>query len=78
MAYVIAEPCIGVKDGACVAVCPVNCIYDGPDQLYIHPIECIDCDACRPVCPVDAIFPAHAVPERWRDYVAKNAAFFGV
>jgi ferredoxin len=57
MTYVICEPCIGVKDRACVDECPVDCIYEGPDQLYIHPEECVDCDACLPACPVDAIFP---------------------
>lgn len=65
MAYVIAEPCIGTKDSACVDVCPVNCIHPRKDetgfeeasQLYIDRDECIDCGACVPVCPVSAIFP---------------------
>ena len=48
MAYVIAEPCIGVKDASCVAVCPVECIYEGDDQYYINPDECIDCGAGEP------------------------------
>ena len=55
MAYVITEPCIGVKDRACVDVCPVDCIYEGPEMLFIHPDECIDCGACVPACPVEAI-----------------------
>ena len=76
MAYVIAQPCVGVKDKTCMTVCPVDCIYEGPDQLYIHPGDCIDCDACRPVCPVDAIFADDAVPERWRAFIDKNRAFF--
>ena len=50
MTYVIAEPCIGIKDRSCVDVCPVDCIYEGEDQLYIHPDECIDCGACEPEC----------------------------
>ena len=54
MAYVIAEPCIDVKDRACVDECPVDCIYEGPRMLYIQPDECVDCDACVPVCPVNA------------------------
>ncbi len=49
MTYVIAEPCIGVKDRACVDECPVDCIYEGDEQLFIHPEECVDCDACLPV-----------------------------
>ncbi len=56
MAYIIAEPCVNVKDKACVEVCPVDCIYEGETMLYIHPDECIDCGACEPVCPVKAIF----------------------
>jgi NAD-dependent dihydropyrimidine dehydrogenase PreA subunit len=51
MTYTIAEPCIDVKDKACVEECPVDCIYEGPRMLYIHPEECIDCGACEPVCP---------------------------
>ena len=51
MPFVIAEPCIGVKDKSCVEVCPVNCIYEGEDQYYIHPDECIDCQACEAACP---------------------------
>ena len=58
MPYVITEPCIGVKDGACVDVCPVDCIHttDEAPMYYIDPDGCIDCNACRHVCPVDAIF----------------------
>ncbi len=73
MTYVVAEPCIGVKDHACVDVCPVECFYEGEDQLLIHPEECIDCGACVPECPVSAIFEESDVPEQWKDYTAKNA-----
>ncbi len=76
MTYVICEPCIGVKDQACVDVCPVDCIYEGDDMLYIHPDECIDCGACMPVCPVEAIFPEAEVPAQWASFTAKNADFF--
>ncbi len=65
MTYVIAEPCIDVKDRACVDECPVDCIYEGPRMLYIHPDECVDCDACMPVCPVTAIFPEEDLPAEW-------------
>src|SRR5438132_578720 len=64
MPYIIAEPCIGLKDRSCVDVCPVDCIYEGEDQLYIHPDECIDCGACEPECPVTAIFPEEDTPEQ--------------
>jgi len=73
MAYVVTEPCIGVKDHACVDVCPVDCFYEGEDHILIHPEECIDCGACVPECPVDAIFDGSDVPEHWKDYIAKNA-----
>jgi len=76
MTYVIAEPCIDVKDRACVDVCPVDCIYEGERMLYIHPDECIDCGACEPECPVTAIFPEEDVPEQWRDYINLNRAVF--
>jgi ferredoxin len=78
MAYVIAEPCIGVKDTACVRVCPVDCIIgtDDDTMLYINPDECIDCGACVPECPVSAIFPADEVPEQWRSFIELNAAYF--
>ena len=56
--------------------CPVDCIYEGEDQLYIHPEECVDCDACLPACPVDAIYPGDNVPAEWKEYVEKNAQFF--
>ena len=76
MAYVIAEPCINVKDKACIEVCPVDCIYEGDDQLFIHRDECIDCGACVPACPVEAIFPETEVPEQWKVFIVKNAEFF--
>ncbi|MFN3975149.1 MAG: ferredoxin family protein [Dehalococcoidia bacterium] len=78
MTYIIAEPCIGVKDGACIDVCPVDCIYTTPeaDQMYINPDECIDCAACEPVCPVAAIFAEDQVPAKWEAYKAKNREFF--
>ena len=55
MTFVITEACVDVKDKTCIDECPVDCIYEGPRMLYIHPDECIDCGACEPVCPVQAI-----------------------
>ncbi len=89
MAYIIAEPCIGTKDTACVDVCPVDCIhpakgrtyddgrptYDEVSQLYIDPTECIDCGACVPVCPVTAIFAEADLPEKWHNYIEVNASY---
>lgn len=77
MAYVIVQPCIGTKDASCVAVCPVDCIYEGDDHYYINPDECIDCGACEPECPVEAIFADDSVPDQWSSFVAKNRQFFG-
>ena len=77
MAYIIAEPCIGTKDASCVSVCPVDCIYEGEDMYYINPDECIDCGACEPECPVEAIFADDAVPEQWKSFTEKNRNFFG-
>ena len=77
MAYIIAQPCIGVKTGACAEICPVDgCIRAGQDQMYIDPTLCIDCGACEPECPVEAIFEAEHTPEAWKGYVEKNTDFF--
>ncbi|MHB9131399.1 MAG: indolepyruvate ferredoxin oxidoreductase subunit alpha [Armatimonadota bacterium] len=76
MAHVICEPCVGVKSGECVQVCPVDCIHDAGDQLLINPEECIDCGACARVCPTTACFYIDEVPEAWISYIEKNAAFY--
>jgi NAD-dependent dihydropyrimidine dehydrogenase PreA subunit len=46
-------------------------------QLYINPDECIDCGACEPECPVEAIFEEEAVPEEWDKFISLNYEFFG-
>ena len=74
MTYVIAQPCVDLKDRACVDECPVDCIYEGKRMLYIHPDECVDCGACEPVCPVEAIFYEDDTPEQWKDYYDANVA----
>ena len=84
MAYSICEPCIGTKDTACVDVCPVDCIHPRKDEdefeaetmLYIHPDECIDCGACVPACPVEAIFVNDEVPDEWQSFIETNANWF--
>ena len=81
MTHIIAQPCIGTKDTACVAVCPVDCIHPTKDDadfepaemLYIDPDTCIDCDACVPECPVEAIYPEDKVPDQWQHYTQLNA-----
>ena len=73
MTYVVAEPCIKCKYTDCVDVCPVNCFYEGENFLVINPDECIDCGACVPECPTEAIFSEDDLPEKWAEYVALNA-----
>ena len=75
MTYVIAEPCIDIKDRSCVDVCPVDCIHEAGRILVIDPEECIDCGACEPECPVEAIFPEDALPDKWEPFVRINAAY---
>jgi NAD-dependent dihydropyrimidine dehydrogenase PreA subunit len=82
MAYVIAEPCIGTKDTACVDACPVDCIHPiksgsefaGAAQLFIDSENCICCAACVPVCPVSAIYAEEDLPDKWRHFIRLNAA----
>ncbi len=79
MAYVITTPCIDVQDQACVEVCPVDCINfeeDGDRMLYISPDECIDCGACEPACPVNAIFAEDDVPADQEEFKALNANWY--
>ena len=81
MSYIIAEPCVGTCDTACVEVCPVDCIhgpFDKEGQLYINPEECIDCGACEPECPVEAIFDEDEMPDEWNKYIKLNYDYFGV
>jgi NAD-dependent dihydropyrimidine dehydrogenase PreA subunit len=77
MTYIIAEPCVGLKDAACLDVCPVDCIYEADDMFYIKPEECIDCAACEPVCPVTAIFAEEDVPKEWDKYITLNYEYSG-
>jgi NAD-dependent dihydropyrimidine dehydrogenase PreA subunit len=73
--YIIAEPCIDIKDLSCVDVCPVDCIHQAGRILVIDPEECIDCGACEPECPVEAIFPEDALPDKWAPFVKINYAY---
>jgi ferredoxin len=72
MAHVVAEPCFDCYYTDCVVVCPVDCFYEGAQMLYIHPEECIDCEACVPECPVEAIFHEDNLPEEWKEFTALN------
>ena len=84
MTYIITQPCIDVKDKACVEVCPVDCIHPTQDEadfeeaemLYIDPDTCIDCGLCVDECPVKAIFPEEDLPEEWQSFIEKNTEYF--
>jgi ferredoxin len=73
MAYVVAEPCVKCKYTDCVDVCPVDCFREGENFLAIDPEECIDCGACVPECPTQAIFLDEDVPDKWTSYIELNA-----
>ena len=72
MTHVVCEPCFGCKYTDCVVVCPVECFYEGEKILYINVDECIDCEACVPECPVEAIFHEDNVPEEWKAFIELN------
>jgi len=84
MPYYVTELCVDVMDRSCVAVCPVDCIYEGDREVYINPDECIDCGACEPTCPVNAIVFGEDLEEgeqgavtRAEQWVAEHAATGG-
>ena len=86
MTYVICEPCVDVKDSACVDICPCDSIqphpvnevdnYEGVNQLFIDPETCIECGVCEPECPVEAIYFDEDVPEEWEHYIKINADYY--
>lgn len=79
MTFVITDPCLDTTDQSCIDVCPVDCIHydEGADRmLYISPVDCIDCGACEPACPVSAIFTEEDVPEDQQHFTAINALWF--
>ncbi len=73
MAYVVTKPCFGCKYTDCVVVCPCDSFREGEQMLFIDPESCIDCDACRPECPVSAIYFEEDVPAEWQPFIALNA-----
>ena len=77
MTYIVKDECIKCKLMDCVEVCPVDCFYEGENMLVISPEECIDCGACEPECPVEAIFEESEVPDEWNKYIKINYEWFG-
>ena len=80
MPWVVTRLCRDNVDTACAAECPVDCFYlpneittEHPNQLYISPDECIDCGACEPACPWEAIFQDDSVPTVFEEDIALNA-----
>ena len=73
MAFIVTESCIKCKYTDCVEVCPVDCFYEGPNFLVIHPDECIDCALCEPECPVNAIVAEDDLTEEQQPFKAINA-----
>ena len=73
MTHVVTSACVGCKDTSCVAVCPVDAFHEGPEMLYINPHDCIDCGACIPECPVEAIYIDDEVPEEFAADIELNA-----
>lgn len=76
MAFVITEACKGVLDRGCVDACPVDCIYEGDGILTIRADECIDCQACMGVCPVQAIYPAAELPDSLKHWIEYSTRWF--
>ena len=72
MAMVVTQPCFGCKYTDCVVVCPTEAFHEGESMLYIHPEECIDCGACVPECPVEAIYHEDDVPAEWSGFIELN------
>ena len=88
MAYIIAEPCIGTKDTACVDACPVDCIHPKKDTQY----EVADQASMRwtnssstrlnasTAAPAFRSAPFRRssrgdLPEKWQSYIEKNANY---
>ena len=73
MTHVVTGRCVDCRYTDCCTVCPVECFYEGESMLYIHPDECIDCEACVPECPVEAIFLEEHLPGEWEGFTQLNA-----
>lgn len=76
MAFVITSYCAGEMWAECVEVCPVDCIHEGSNMYHIDPKVCIDCGACEPACPADAIYRDEDVPAGEREFIKLNKEFF--
>ena len=73
MTHVVTSACVDHKYQDCVAVCPVEAFREMDTYLIIDPDECIDCEACVPECPVEAVFHEDNLPEEWKPFTELNA-----
>jgi len=76
MTFVVTSNCQRCRFTDCVSVCPVECFHGDAEMLYIDPDECIDCGACVPECPVEAIYDETELPdelEAWKEINANKA-----
>lgn len=72
MTYVVTQHCVDCKYTDCVTVCPVDAFHEGERTVYINPDTCVNCDACVPACPVEAIFSEENLPSKWTNYIQIN------
>lgn len=76
MTFVVTQACIDVKDRSCIQVCPADCLYEGERMMYINPSQCINCGACEPVCPQEAIRFDDELEGDDEKFLDINAEFF--
>lgn len=72
MAYVVTQHCVDCRYTDCVTVCPVDAFHAGSRMVYINPDTCVNCDACVPACPVEAIYSEEMLPENMRQFLKIN------
>ncbi len=76
MTTVVTDNCQRCRFTDCVTVCPVACFHGDEEMLYIDNVVCIDCAACIPLCPVQAIYEDMDLPDdklHWVDINAERA-----
>ena len=76
MTYIVTGDCVDCVYTSCVDACPVEAFHETPDRLLINPDTCVNCDACVPECPVEAIFVNDEVPDQWQSFIDTNADWF--
>lgn len=73
MTYVVTQHCVDCKYTDCVTVCPVDAFHEADRILWINPDTCVNCDACVPACPVEAIYAEENLPDKFASYLEWNA-----